>query len=116
MRYVRYAIWGLLAIILVSMSLANRGDLELHLFAEPIAEFLGWDPLLTLPIFVWILGSVGIGLFVGFFWEWFRETKHRREANRKTREVRKLEREVSKLKTEKNKDKDEVLAILDDAG
>ena len=115
MRYVRYVVWGLLAIVLVSMSLANRGPLTLALFPDPVADFMGWNIVVTLPVFTVILASIGVGLLVGFFWEWMRECRHRREASTSSREVRKLEREVKRLKTEKNKGKDEVLAILEDA-
>ena len=115
MRYLRYAIWGVLAIVLVSMSLANRGQLTLTLMPEPVAEFVGWNISVTLPVFVILLISIGAGLLIGYLFEWLRESRHRRDASSKGREVRKLEREVAKLKTEKNKGKDEVLAILEDA-
>ena len=67
-------------------------------------------------LFVVVLGGIVAGLIIGFVWEWLREYKHRREASVKAREVNKLEREVSRLKTEKHQGKDEVLAILDEAG
>ncbi|MGV6847293.1 MAG: lipopolysaccharide assembly protein LapA domain-containing protein [Marinibacterium sp.] len=114
MRYVRYAVWGALAAVLVSMSLANREPLTLSLMPEPLADYVGWNFVVTQPVFVVILASVGVGLLVGFILEWLRETDHRRAASQKAREVQKLEREVSRLKTEKNKDKDEVLALLED--
>jgi putative membrane protein len=70
----------------------------------------------TLPLFLVALGGVVTGLVIwGFVWEWIREAKHRRDASRKARDVRRLEREMNKLKAEKNKDKDEILAILDEA-
>ncbi len=115
MRYIRYAILALIAIVLVSMSLANRGPLTLALMPDAVADFVGWNLSITLPIFVVILCAVGAGVLLGYILEWLREHRHRRNANVKAREVRKLEREVSKLKTEKNKGKDEVLAILEDA-
>lgn len=101
--------------MLVSMSLANRGPVTLALFPDPVADFMGWNIVLTLPVFTVILAGIGIGLLVGFFWEWMREHRHRRAASTNSREVRKLEREVKRLKTEKNKGKDEVLALLEDA-
>ena len=55
------------------------------------------------------------GLLIGFVWEWLREHKHRAEAVRKQAEVRKLERELRRAQTERDKDKDEVLALLDQA-
>ena len=115
MGFIRVVVSGVLAVVLVSMSLANRGPLTLALMPDPLAEFAGWNIVVTLPVFVIILASIGVGLLVGFFWEWMRETRYRRAVSGKSREVRKLEQEVEKLKKEKNKDKDEILALLEDA-
>ena len=116
MRYIRYAFLGALGIILVSMSLANRGFVTLKLIPDALSGLLGFNASVSLPLFVVILGGIIAGLVIGFVWEWMREYKHRREAEIKAREVRKLERQVGKLKTEKHKGKDEVLAILDETG
>mgnify|MGYP000052995647 FL=1 len=115
MRYIRYAFLGALGIILVSMSLANRGFVTLKLIPDALSGLLGFNASVSLPLFVVILGGIIAGLVIGFVWEWMREHKHRREANVKAREVRKLEREVGKLKSEKHEGKDEVLAILEEA-
>ncbi len=116
MRYIRYAFLGTLGVILVSVSLANRGMVELQLMPDVLAEMAGFNPGLTLPLFVVVLGGIAAGLVIGFFWEWLREYKHRREAGRKTREVHILKGEVTRLRGEKHQGKDEVLAILDEAG
>lgn len=116
MRYVRYAFLGVLGIVLVSVSLANRGAVTLKLLPEGIEDLLGGFNLsVTLPLFAVVLGGIVAGLIIGFVWEWLREFKHRRQANDSGREVRRLSREVSRLKKEKNKDKDEVLTILEEA-
>lgn len=115
MRYVRYAFLASLGIILISVSLANRGFVTLKLMPDAVAEMIGFNMGIALPLFVVVLGGIVAGLVIGFFWEWMREYKHRREASVKAREVRKLEREVGRLKTEKHQGKDEVLAILDEA-
>ena len=116
MRYIRYAFLAGLGIVLISVSLANRGMVELKLIPAALADLTGGNPAITLPLFVVILGGIAAGLVIGFFWEWLREYKHRRDASVKAREVRRLEREVTRLKGEKHKGKDEVLAILDEAG
>lgn len=115
MRYVRYAFLGALGIILVSVSLANRGVVTLKLFPSELADLFGFDPAISLPLFLVVLGGIAAGLVIGFVWEWMREYKHRREAGESARNVRRLEREVSRLKDERNRGKDEVLAILDEA-
>ena len=116
MRYIRYAFLATLAIILISVSLANRGIVTLQLLPQDLAGLAGQNYSISLPLFVIILGSVASGVVIGFVWEWLREHKHRRSSNQNAAEVRKLEREVTKLKDEKHQGKDEVLAILDEAG
>ena len=114
MRYIRYAFLASLGVILISMSLANRGAVELRLMPDAIAGLVGFNPSISLPLFVVILGGIAAGLVIGFVWEWLREYKYRAEATRQTREARRLEREVSRLKTEKTGSRDEVLALLED--
>lgn len=115
MRYIRYAFLGCLGIVLVSMSVANRGMVNLKLMPDAFADVIGFNHGISLPLFVVILGGIAAGLIIGFAWEWLREHKHRRDVGRKTREVGKLEREVTRLKGEKHEGKDDVLAILDEA-
>jgi putative membrane protein len=113
MKYIRYLFLLCLAVVLISVALANRDMVQLQLLPEGLARVIGMNQAITLPLFVVIFGGVVAGLLIGFFWEWLREHKHRAEVSRKEREVGKLEREVKKLKGEKNQGKDEVLALLD---
>ena len=115
MRYIRYAFLGALGIALISVSLANRQIVDLKLVPDALAELLGFNSGVSLPLFIVVLGSVAAGVVIGFIWEWIREHKHRRAAGSQAREVRKLSREVNKLKKQKHEGKDEVLAILDEA-
>ncbi|QBF30745.1 lipopolysaccharide assembly LapA domain-containing protein [Thalassococcus sp. S3] len=115
MRYIKLAILALIAICLVSVALANREPVTLELLPAALAELFGMNLSIDLPLFLVVFGGVAVGLLVGFIWEWLREHKHRREANVKAREARRLEREVTRLKGERDKNKDEVLAILDEA-
>ncbi len=116
MRYIRYAFLGALGVVLISVSLANRGMVDLKLMPDVLAEMIGFNLGITLPLFVVVLGGIAAGLVIGFVWEWLREYKHRREVGQKSRQVHSLEREVTRLKGEKHQGKDEVLAILDEAG
>ncbi len=115
MRYIRYAFLGLLGILLISVSLANRTIVDLKLMPDAVAELFGLNPGIALPLFVVVLGGVAAGVIIGFIWEWLREHKHRREAGTQKREVKKLSREVKKLKAKRDEGKDEVLALLDEA-
>ncbi|WP_092363056.1 LapA family protein [Cribrihabitans marinus] len=116
MRYIRYALLGTIAIILISVSLANRQIVTLKLMPDTLAELLGFNFSLALPLFLVALGGVALGLVIGFIWEWVREHKHRKVATVKHREARQLKREVKKLQKQKHEGKDEVLALLDEAG
>ncbi len=115
MRYIRYAFLASLAVVLVSVAMANRGFVELKLLPDQLADLLGLSYAIELPLFIVIFGGIIAGLLIGFVWEWLREYRHRAEASRKTGEVKRLERELRRVKGERDKGKDEVLAILDEA-
>lgn len=115
MRYIRYGFWAIVAICLIIVGLANRGDVTLRLMPDALGDLTGLSAEVQVPLFVVIFLGVAAGLLIGFLWEWVREHKHRAAASRKSREAKSLEREVARLKTEKNQGKDEVLALLEDA-
>ncbi len=115
MRYIRYAFLAILAIILVSVALANRGIVTLQLLPADLSILLGMQETMQLPLFIVIFGGIVVGLLIGFVWEWLREHKHRAEAARRQAEVKRLERELRRVKGERDKGKDEVLALMDQA-
>lgn len=114
MRYIRYAFLAALAVVLVTVAIANRDVVTLNLLPAELATLSGVTMSVSLPLFVVIFGAIIAGLLIGFVWEWMREYKHRSAASTHKREKEKLAREVSKLKTDKAKnDGDEVLALLE---
>ncbi len=116
MRYVRYLCIAIFALALISVALANRSIVTLQMLPQEVAGWFAVNPTAQLPLFLVILGSIVAGLLVGFVWEWIREYGQRAEAARQAREMRRLEREVARLKGEKHQGKDDVLALLDEAG
>ena len=114
MRYIRYAFMAALAIMLVTVAVANRTMTELNLLPAELANLIGFNLGIVAPVFVVFFVGTIFGVLVGFVWEWLREYKHRAEVTRKSRELRRAEREISKLKADKYKDKDDVLALLDE--
>jgi len=118
-RFIRYAIYAAIALVLVTVSLANRGAVTLNtipdglLDAFPLLGGLAFS--IQMPLYVVVLGSLILGFFLGELFEWLREHKYRSDAAAKQAEVRKLERQLKKTQNERDKDKDEVLAILDQA-
>jgi len=115
MRYIRYAFLAILAIALIIVATANRELVTLTLLPETLTGLLGFRAQISLPLFVVIFCGIIAGILIGFVWEWLREHKYRAEAARRKREVEALERELRREKRLKNQDKDEVLALLDEA-
>lgn len=116
MRYIRYVFLAVLALVLVSVALANRGMVRLQLLPAALSDLIGMNRAIELPVFIVIFGGIIAGLLIGFVWEWMREHKHRAAASRRQAEVKRLERELRRTKAERDKDKDEVIALLDEAG
>lgn len=118
MRFIRYALLALIAILLVTLATANLESVTVKLMPADIALLLGYPEALnqiTLPLFVVILGAVGLGIVLGYLTEWLREHKLRSAAKQTRREAEKLSREVKQLKSDKAQG-DEVLALLEEAG
>lgn len=118
MRYIRYVILAAIAVALVVVAMANRGTVTLRLMPVELAELTGVPFLsqaISVPLFAVIFAGIGVGILLGFVWEWVREHKHRSEKNAREREVKALEREVRRLKGKQSEGKDEVLALLDQA-
>jgi uncharacterized integral membrane protein len=115
MRYIRYAFLAALGVVLISVALANRDMVTLNLLPGPLADLLGMHYALSLPLFIVIFGGIVAGLLIGFVWEWLREHKLRAAAGRTQRELSQTQREVRRLKGKQNENKDEVLALLEEA-
>jgi len=113
MRYIRYTFLLVLAVCLITVAMANRAPVTLHLLPEELAGFALLPNTLDLPLFVIIFGGIVSGLLIGFVWEWFREHKMRAEAARTRRSVKSLEQEVVRLKGDAVDEKDEILALLE---
>lgn len=112
-RYLRYLCLAVLAILLVTVALANRTPVTLAALPADLSAFLGVGWVIQLPLFVVIFGGIAAGLLIGFVWEWFREHKYRSTATVKGREAARLEREVAMLRDAKGQPQDDVLAILE---
>ncbi|SDF10898.1 lipopolysaccharide assembly protein LapA domain-containing protein [Limimaricola pyoseonensis] len=113
MRILRTAFWGLVALCLVILGLANRGMVTLRVLPEGLSGLFGVSPDIDMPLYAVILIGVALGLMIGFLWEWLREHKYRAAARRRARDAERLEREVDRLRHEKHEGDDEVLALLD---
>ena len=114
MRYLRYLLLAVLAIVLLTVALANRTPVTIRALPEDMGLFAGFTWSAQMPLFLVIFGGIVAGLLIGFVWEWLRETKHRSTATTKSREVARLEREVNRLRDTRAEPTDDVLAILED--
>lgn len=113
MRLIRYAVLAVIAICLLVMALANRGDVTLNLLPGEMVQFWPFPNSITLPLYAVIFGGIALGVLLGFVWEWLREHKHRSEASRARKEAAQLKREIKKVQKTDGTSADDVLAIVD---
>lgn len=114
LRYFKYLVLMVLALGIVTLSLANRGPMTLQLLPEDLAAFVGYNRTVELPVFLVILIGVAVGLLIGFIWEWLREYRHRAEAARARAEAKRLESQLSREKRPAKREGEDVLALLDE--
>jgi len=116
LRYIKYFILIVIALALVVLAMANRGPVVLTLLPAELALWTRMDYTIELPLFVVILAGVGVGVMIGYILEWLREYRHRAAATTHQREAQRLDREVKAMKDKQNEGKDEILALVEDAG
>lgn len=116
LRLIKYAFLIVVAIGLVLIAMANRDTVTLELIPANLNSWIQLPNTIDLPLFVVVLASVALGLLIGFVWEWIRESRIRSDARAQKRTAKKLEREVQSLKGKQNEGKDEILALVEDAG
>ena len=114
MRFLRQALLGVVAVLLVTVALANRGTVTVRLLPQEIADMAGFAPSLEAPLFAVIIGGAVAGLVAGFAGEWLRQAGLRSTAARRTREAARLKAENIELKRQRHEDGDEVLALLEE--
>ena len=73
-----------LAIVLIALAVANRGQVPLRLDV-----FNPENPALTLnaPMFIWLFAAVAIGVLAGGIGAWFAQGKHRKLERRYKKEA-----------------------------
>ncbi|WP_435164080.1 lipopolysaccharide assembly protein LapA domain-containing protein [Falsirhodobacter sp. 1013] len=111
LRWIRIALLVILAVLLLSVAIANRELVTISLLPDGVTAFFGWDWSFRMPLFLIILLAAAVGLLIGFVWEFLREHQIRTAAIQSQREASKLRAEVATLRQEQPKD--DVLAILD---
>ena len=116
MRTIRIFFVVILAIVLILVAAANRAPVTVGLLPETIAAFTGRAWTLTMPAFVALFLAMVFGVLVGLVWEWLREAHLRAESKTRAHDLARLQREVGDLRRTHAAPKDEVLAILDEAG
>lgn len=110
MRTIKLILLVVILLAIVVLALANRESVTLNLLPEGMAGILPYS--VQVPLFVVCLVSIGVGLVLGYLFEWLREHKHRKRAAVRAREARDLSREVDRLKRSTGKQDDDVLALL----
>jgi uncharacterized integral membrane protein len=113
-RYLWYLFLALVAIILVTVALANADAVTLRLLPATMAGFLGFSWEITLPLFLVVFGGIAAGLLIGFVWEWWREHRYRVEMRAEKRERQRLEREVARIRPSSGQSGEDVLSLLED--
>ncbi len=110
-KVLSYIFFIVIAIILVTVAISNSTMTTVKLLPDWFPIFGGWG--ITLPLFVHLYIALFAGLGFGFFIEYLRESRYRREARKARKALKKSEKELSKTKSDAGQHDDEVLAIVE---
>jgi uncharacterized integral membrane protein len=94
-RFLKNLILLPIAIVLVTLAVANRHDVTLSL--DP---FNSADPAISIqaPMFWFLFAAVAFGVFIGGVASWIRQGKWRKEAREKRREANRWHEEADRMK------------------
>ncbi len=100
MRVVRTVVVALLFIAAVFLASANMQTASLVLLPE--IPGTGWPQIQSpdLPLFIWILGSLALGVVIGAFGALVEQTRLRRGLRRSEKEKEKLSAELGQVQEE----------------
>ncbi|MFN3615188.1 MAG: DUF1049 domain-containing protein [Rubrimonas sp.] len=112
MRYVNYLIYGVLAVLGLGLSIANRDAVTVTLAPDFTAYGLPPSPAFEAPLFAVALACGALGFIVGAAREYLREGRHRRAAAAARREAALLKNEVQTLKGKQKVDEDDEIIAL----
>lgn len=104
--------WALVALVLVTVGLANREMVTLSVLPAPLAQAIGRAPNIELPLFMGVFLGFALGMLLGFVWEWIREIPERAAARDTSRELARLRTEVARLSGTPGDGRDEVDLLL----
>ena len=90
MRIIRLSIIFFISVFLLILALLNRQYVDFRFFPVNLSDQMGILGGASIPLFLLILGSVLLGLLLGFFGEYLREHKHRKALSQKTKKKNKL--------------------------
>ena len=85
MRIIRLSIIFFISVFLLILALLNRQYVDFRFFPVNLSDQMGILGGASIPLFLLILGSVLLGLLLGFFGEYLREHKHRKALSQKTK-------------------------------
>lgn len=115
MKYIKFLILNLVAIMLIIFAISNNQIIEVRILPDNFGGVLGLKSIYSLPFFVIIYPTLVIGLLLGFFFEFFRERKYRVNLRKANKDIKFLQSEKKKLKLKSNNSDidSEILNLID---
>jgi uncharacterized integral membrane protein len=98
MRFLSYLLIGLVTVVVIVLSVANRQLVRVNLAPDFTAYGVPPSPGHDVPLFAVALACGTLGFILGAAREYLREARLRRDAKRRSRELGELKREVDTLK------------------
>ena len=114
MRFLSYAFFALLTVVIILLSVANRQLVRVNVTPDFTAYGVPPAPGHEVPLFVVALLCGTVGFILGAAREYLRESRLRRESQRRRKELGALKREVDALKGAQKQptDEDDDLLLL----
>ena len=113
LKYLKFLIWTLVGLILILFAISNNQTIEIRILPDSFGSSSGLKSYYSLPLFVILYAALVFGLSLGFFFEYFRERKHRVKLMQVNKDLKLLRSEMKNLKSNNLDGDSEILNLID---
>ena len=113
MKYIKFLVLLVIAVILILFAIANNQISEIRILPDNFIISSKVQSFYLLPLFMILYIALAVGILLGFFFEYFRARKQRVKLKQAKRDINLLQSKIKKLNLKHSDGDSEILNLID---